>query len=173
MKEFEGKMVIFISNFFNHHQRPFSDEMYKAIGAGYVFLETEIIPDERKNMGWDTNISSPYVVRYKKNKHQVLIDSADVVIFGSAPYELIEKRMKSGKLTYVYSERLYKEKCEIYKLPIRFLKQQKNLDDTEMYICFVLVDILRLIMQRLVCLSIRHINGGIFQRQKDTKMWMP
>ena len=126
MKGFEGKMVIFISNFFNHHQRPFSDEMYKAIGAGYVFLETEIIPDERKNMGWDTNISSPYVVRYKKNKHQVLIDSADVVIFGSAPYELIEKRMKSGKLTYVYSERLYKEKCEIYKLPIRFLKQQKK-----------------------------------------------
>ena len=58
--------------------------------------------------------------------HQALVDSADVVIFGCAPYEIIEKRLKQKKLTFIYSERLYKDGCQAYKLPIRAVRYWKK-----------------------------------------------
>ena len=43
--------VVFISNFINHHQLPFSKEMIKLIGDGYRFIATEPIAQERLDLG--------------------------------------------------------------------------------------------------------------------------
>ena len=43
---------VFVSNYFNHHQKPFCDAMYAALGEGFTFLATEEMTEERKAMGW-------------------------------------------------------------------------------------------------------------------------
>ena len=58
--------VVFISNFFNHHQKPFSDAMYKALEGQYVFVETSVMPEARKALGY-VQYCEPYVKYYYEN----------------------------------------------------------------------------------------------------------
>lgn len=116
--------VAFVSNFFNHHQSSFSYYMDELTDHNYYFIATEPMTEERKSMGWG-DIQIPW---YIKNYYDVpsecmnIINEADVVIFGSAPYALFKDRLRKGKLTFAYSERLYKDGYEIWKLPIRLVK---------------------------------------------------
>ena len=123
--------VVFISNYFNHHQKPFSDAIYKRIGEDYYFIETSVISEERLKMGYGgdmkpTYVKQNYLGEKSKNECQKLIDEADVVLYGSAPYALLINRLKKGKLTFKYSERLYKKGCPYYKLPRHFILNSRN-----------------------------------------------
>ena len=123
--------IVFVTNFYNHHQKPFADELYSLFGEDYHFIETSPITEERKNMGWGGDQRPPYVLQNYTGKAQMrecqrIIDDADVVIHGSAPRSLIETRLKNKKLTFLYSERIYKKRCPIYKLPVHFLRNMKN-----------------------------------------------
>lgn len=116
--------VVFISNSFNHHQKPFSDAMYEIIGDGYSFIETRPIRKERLEMGWGQEekpayVRQNYIDEDRKKECQELIDTADIVVYAHecAPVELISNRMKSNKPVLVYSERIYKDRCVYYKLP--------------------------------------------------------
>ena len=105
--------VVFVSNYYNHHQAPFSEEMHRLTDGHYYFIATEPMEEERVNMGWNVENFPQFVKFWYKNDQsksecQSIIDSADVVIFGSAPYALIKSRLQHGKLTFRYSERLYK-----------------------------------------------------------------
>lgn len=135
----EAKKIIFISNYFNHHQRPFCEALYSFVGDGFKFIETEKITSERKNMGWGESNIPDYIIseeNYKNHiiKYQELIDKADVVIIGSAPETLIEKRKKEKKLIFKYSERIFKKKMELYKYPFRFIKWNLKNRNNNMYI---------------------------------------
>ncbi len=112
--------IVFASNFFNHHQSSLSDEFYRRTGGEYRFISTETIQEERIKMGWSTK-KAPYVMQYNETAEicQDLIDNADVVILGNAPMELIKRRLKEKKLTFLYSERIYKRKYQWYKWAIR------------------------------------------------------
>ena len=126
-----NKKVVFVSNYFSHHQEPFSREMYKLLGENYTFIETTEMEEERKNMGWSLDDIPPYVVTseifYEQNdKYSELLNLADVVIVGSAPYELIKKRIKANKLVFRYSERPLKKGLEIQKYLYRFIRWHKN-----------------------------------------------
>ena len=116
-------MIIFISNYYNHHQAPFSEEIYKITDGEYRFISTTKINEGRIKLGW-SEVTAPYVLAYEKNPEECrkLIDNADVVIFGSAPYSLLESRLKAKKLTFVYSERIYKQKKSLWKLPWSAIK---------------------------------------------------
>ena len=123
--------VVFASNYFNHHQKPFSDAMYALIGAHYAFIETIPMEKERLQMGWGGEEKPAYVKQgygdaEKENACRQLIYDADVVLIGSAPWELVEKRLQAGKLTFKYSERIYKEGCPYYKLPWHFYLNTKK-----------------------------------------------
>ncbi len=105
--------ITFISNYINHHQIPFSDALYQMIGSGYHFIQTEPMEEERRQMGWDVEISEiPYVsVLREDEKHckQLLLES-DILLVGWMDREdLIKERMLSEKLTIRISERLYRE----------------------------------------------------------------
>lgn len=121
--------IVFVSNYYNHHQKPFADCLYSTVGDDYHFIETEKISKERLNMGWGTEEKPPYVLQtyIEAKKCQDIIDDADVVIIGSAPRSLIETRLKNKKLTFYYSERPYKIKPPFYKYPIHFLKNLKHI----------------------------------------------
>ncbi|MBR3683448.1 MAG: glycosyltransferase family 4 protein [Lachnospiraceae bacterium] len=105
--------IVFISNYINHHQIPFSDHMYSRLGSDYCFVQTEPMEEERVQMGWGVDVSTiPYVLELSDNQAKVrqLIDEADVVVFGgNEHFELIHQRMDENKLTFIYSERIYKE----------------------------------------------------------------
>lgn len=122
--------VVFISNYFNHHQKYLSEELNNLTKGNYYFIETEPMESERLNMGWGVNekpcyVKQNYINEKSKSDCQSLIDNADVVIIGSAPEYLIEERKKQGKLIFRYSERILK-KSEPIKYPIRYYRFHKN-----------------------------------------------
>lgn len=124
--------IVFVSNFFNHHQKPLADVLFSMTGVEYFFIETKTISKERLNMGWGGEEKPSYVLQNYINQQtkeccQKLIDDADVVIIGSAPTSLIEKRLKEGKLTFYYSERPYKVKPPFYKMAVHLLRNLNNI----------------------------------------------
>ena len=116
--------VVFLSNYYNHHQSSFSLAMDKLTYGNFYFIETAEMTSEHKNLGY--NIEKPnfvlqnYLNDEDNKKCQNIIDLADVVIWGSAPYNLLKTRLKNGKLTIAYSERLYKSKQLNF---LRYIKQ--------------------------------------------------
>lgn len=105
--------LTFVSNYINHHQIPMSNELYRALGADYTFVQTEPMAEERKAMGWGiTGETLPYLRYYYEEPEacRQLILTSDIVIFGGVEDErYIEERLASGKPVIRYSERLYRE----------------------------------------------------------------
>lgn len=105
--------IAFISNFLSHHQIPFCNAMYKNLGKDYCFISTTYMDDERKNMGWTINERFPYEIKSYESEvlmrqAKEIVNKSDVVIIGSAPDDFIKERLINNKLTFRYSERLYK-----------------------------------------------------------------
>lgn len=107
--------VTMISNAMNHHQFPFCDSMSEIPDISFRFVATKPIAAERLKTGFkDLNSSRTYIVRSyeaesEQEKAQQLVDDSDFVIYGSAPYGMLQNRKKNGKWIFLYSERLFKE----------------------------------------------------------------
>ena len=107
--------ITLFSNFLNHHQIPFCEEMVKLIGNHFKFVATEPIDEERIKLGYQDyakGISYALNSWESKENHQEAIrlaNESDVVIFGSAPEEWFIKRIKNDQLTFRYSERFLKK----------------------------------------------------------------
>lgn len=107
--------LVFVSNYFNHHQQPMSDRLYqlcKESGGSYVFMQTQEMDGERLRMGWGEAFrNTPYLRKFEEDpvSAQALIDGADAVIFGGTDEECyIQTRLKKGLPVWRYQERLYK-----------------------------------------------------------------
>ena len=105
--------AVFISNFINHHQIPFSKALYERLGADYHFIQTERMDEERLQMGWGLDADAlPYVINAweEEERCRELIDTADLVFAGwTERTDLFLPRMEAGKLTFRVSERIYRE----------------------------------------------------------------
>ena len=116
------KSLVFVSNYFNHHQRYLSDEFSKRLKDGYHFIATMPMEAERQALGWE-KIDVNYVVYSYESQEEYqksidLINNADVVVFGSAPHEMVNKRIQEDKLTFRYSERITR-KLKLYLLYLK------------------------------------------------------
>ncbi len=106
--------LTFYSNYFNHHQKALCDCLHEKLGEDFTFVETEPMEEFRSQMGWGKEKIPEYVLKShlgeeeKKKAYDLALES-DVVIIGTAPEDLIEKRMEEDKLTFRYSERPLKE----------------------------------------------------------------
>ena len=123
--------IAFVTNFYNHHQKPLADALYSKVGDDYYLIETSPITEERLKMGWGGEEKPSYVLQNypdeaSKTRCQKIIDTADVVIIGSAPYSLLTTRLKKGLLTFMYTERLYKTGIPYLKMPLYFLRALKK-----------------------------------------------
>ena len=103
--------LIFVSNYFNHHQLPFCDALYELLEGDFCFLQTQPMEEERVKMGWQAE-ERPYVRYAAKNScahksgvektpgsesnsnavtdaedFEKLLFTADVVIFGGCDDE--------------------------------------------------------------------------------------
>ena len=71
--------IVFMSNFINHHQKPFCDAMHKRLGDDFVFIQTEPMEQERIDMGWSEEyVSLPYVkciYEYEECGKKILMES--------------------------------------------------------------------------------------------------
>lgn len=119
--------IVFVSNYYNHHQAPLSEEFYRQTDGNYFFIQTMPMEAERLHMGWGQGELPPFVIESYKDETTYqkclnLIDSADVVITGSAPEKMIRHRIRQGKLVFRYSERIYKKPLQYLTLPLRFFK---------------------------------------------------
>lgn len=107
--------IAFISNFINHHQVHVADELYKIVGDGYKFIETEPMPDEFIKNGYPDYSQRPYVVKAYSSSSileyaKKYAYNADVVVIGSAPEYFVSQRIHDNKLTFRYNERWFKSK---------------------------------------------------------------
>lgn len=99
--------IVFVSNYLNHHQTPFCEDLLKLCDDFY-FIAT----DRNAIQGFQLLQNADYCINYTNetcNLVEGLLVSADVVIFGATPKHLISLRMKTNKLTFFYSERFYKK----------------------------------------------------------------
>ncbi|NLL79426.1 MAG: glycosyltransferase family 4 protein [Clostridiales bacterium] len=105
--------VTFVSNYINHHQIPFSNEMFERLGERYHFIQTEPMEEERVSMGWGVDVNTiPYLMLFYEQKEECerLILESDIVVFGGTEREdIVEPRLRAGLPVIRYSERLYRE----------------------------------------------------------------
>lgn len=105
--------ITFFSNFLNHHQAPFCEEMVQSPGMDFTFVSTEEVPDERIQIGYQDYTQCAYNLTAYANQAnytkalQLGMDS-DIAIIGSAPDIFIEERLRHNKHTFRYSERYFK-----------------------------------------------------------------
>ena len=97
--------VVFVSNYFNHHQKPLSDCMNKM--TEYTFMQTEEMEEDRKNLGWGEDRPCYLQENYSGSYKDM---NPDVVIVGSAPEVMVQQIIKTNRLVFRYSERPFKQK---------------------------------------------------------------
>lgn len=101
----------FVSNYINHHQIPFCNEMYRLLQGEFTFVQTESMEAERINMGWHEEERPAYVRCWYEEPEDCrrLLMECDVVLFGGTDDEnYIKERLRSGRPVIRLSERLYK-----------------------------------------------------------------
>ncbi|MCR5629811.1 glycosyltransferase [Eubacterium sp.] len=116
--------IVFLSNYYNHHQAFLSQAFADIDGVDFFFIETQAMEKERLELGWNNDTKPDFVKStYKSPNEEIecidLINTADVLIVGSAPLYYIKKRLTEGKVTFRYSERIFK--CGITPKLIYFL----------------------------------------------------
>lgn len=119
--------VTFVSNFMNHHQLPFSEELMRLTDGGYTAIVVEPVSEARLSLGYADMNALPFVMRAydSKESYQACIDKIlndDMVIFGSCPDELVDRRAQTGKPFMLYSERFFKKGTYRRFIPITYKK---------------------------------------------------
>lgn len=120
--------VAFFSNYLNHHQLPFCLAMQKLTNNNFTFVATTRIPETRLQLGYDDMnnkynfVLQTYVSKENEEKAMKLALESDVIITaaGCSPEKYTTERIKQNKLTFRYSERIFKEDLKFYKWPRYF-----------------------------------------------------
>lgn len=107
--------LVFISNFFNHHQQPLSEVLFRRDDVDYHFIATMPMPAQRKTFGYHMEQLPSYVCPSYESDGQMrraleLLDEADVVITGSAPEWMVRRCIRQNKLLFRYAERPVKKR---------------------------------------------------------------
>ncbi len=107
--------AVFITSTFDHYHVPFCEELYKQLGSNFTFIATIPMPESMIKLGFtDYSKVCSYALNSWENddnmrKAEELCDNADVVIIGAAPFSFVENRLKNNKLTFHFTERLFKK----------------------------------------------------------------
>lgn len=112
------------------HQIPLCDEVASLPDVFFSFIESVNIDKSTLPVGWRALASPEYVIPYEKlmssyKEYIEMINTADAVIFGSGNLNLINERLALNKLTFLYSERIYKNWKQYIKFIYHKLKFTK------------------------------------------------
>ncbi|MCB7320084.1 glycosyltransferase family 4 protein [Lacrimispora sp. 210928-DFI.3.58] len=105
--------IVFFSAFISPHVKPFCDCLYKREEVDFVYVQTMVLSEERRRMGYDYAEKIPYLIDLSSNKKQQykMAEEADCVIIntGSADSNIVKRRIIENKLTFFCNERLFKK----------------------------------------------------------------
>lgn len=123
--------IVFVANAMTPHQMPLCDAFVNINGVELKFIETKNIDRASLPIGWRSDHLADYVVSYSefckdRDKYDRCIFDADAVILSGDLTHLVRNRLNAGKLTFVYSERIYRTTKQKLKLPYHYLKFQKR-----------------------------------------------
>ena len=123
--------LTFVTNLVHHHQLPIADEFYQRLGDNYHYIATHPLPDWLIKGGYDPTLDRPYIIRTYQSDDSLrfarrIIDESDVVIFGESPMEWSKKRKIHNKVTFYYSERIFREEISSWRLFLSTLANYKN-----------------------------------------------
>ena len=122
--------ITFVSNYFNHHQKPLSDALYRLTDGNYTFVATATMREDRRRLGYDFEQPGYELRAYEseqaRREAMRLIDVSDVVIAGSADYAYIKDRILNKKLLFKYGERPLKKGFEPTKYLPRRIKWKQQ-----------------------------------------------
>ena len=98
------------SNFINHYSLALALELKKHF-SDFHFVVKEKLPEDRKKLGFDNLDDYDFIVKEyeESSKVQELFDNSNVVITDYTYNKYISNRLKQNKITFVDSERLFKE----------------------------------------------------------------
>ena len=105
--------ITFVSNYLNHHQIPFCEKLIELTNNDFTFVAMEPMAEERKKMGWGID-KLAYEIRFSESQEErekatKLFEESDVVIYGGGSYaRYLNSRIKQKKLTFLNSERVYR-----------------------------------------------------------------
>lgn len=123
--------ILLISNALTPHQIALCEAFNSNQEVNFKFIEAkEMVRKKQLPIGWRFLGTPEYLITNEhftkeKDKFQKEIDNADVVIIGGYYPELISYRLENNKLTFIYSERIYKNLKQILKFPYHLIKFNK------------------------------------------------
>lgn len=118
--------IVFVSVVLNNHQVSIADYLNELTDGEFRFIETgtDCVHDKKNGEDYSTR---PYLLKMRNEEDKEdafnAIDNADVMVYGAAPIGYLQRRVKTGKLTFIYSERWLKRGL-VNMLSPRLLKQQ-------------------------------------------------
>ena len=129
--------IAFFSNFLNHHQLAFCQEIINIVGKkNFYFVACSPFDVSRIKCGYeDMNSSYPWVIKAYQNEDRIIhiLENFDVVITVPELSSYNSIRLKSGRLTFFISERLLKRgylwrwnPFKIWRTYSRINKYKKN-----------------------------------------------
>lgn len=131
--------IAFVSNYFNHHQKPLSDALFHLTDGEYTFISTAQMSEERRKLGYVIPEAPYHHIAYSdsaaKAKAMEIINNADVVLTGSADYSYLNERIISRRLLIKYGERPFRHGIEPLKyLPRRIKWHRQYPSDAPIYL---------------------------------------
>ena len=120
-----AKKLVFVTNFMNHYQLSLANEFIKIYGDDYAFIAEEAFDKERLAIGFRDMNQEPIVFRsYDNEKSESeaarMIEEAECVIACGVPVKVLAERLRTGRLTFMQSERFFKG--PLWKDAVRFFK---------------------------------------------------
>lgn len=114
--------VVFLSAYFNHHQKYLSDAL--AERCEYTYIATTQIPEIRKKLGYGIEQLPEYVCEFTEDPEEAesKLKEADVIITGSAPEKLVRQCIRRGQPVFRYAERPLKKGDQWHKYLPRLVK---------------------------------------------------
>jgi len=106
--------LLLITNIPSHYQISLGKEWFRLLGDNFRIAFITPQPQDRLALGWeDSSKTLPWAIRVWESEEQReclhrCIDAFDCVIKGDAPIDLVRERIRRGKLTFIYSERIFK-----------------------------------------------------------------
>lgn len=127
--------LIFLSNYYNHHQRCLCDELCRRCDPqGFTFVACASMREDRRALGYGESDIPTYVLEAHTpaTRRQAIerMKQADVILLGAADREItaaaLSRCKQDGTLTFRFSERLLKKGDEPLKYIPRRLRLQRD-----------------------------------------------
>jgi len=119
--------VVFITNFYNHHQAALAHALYQMLEGNFAFIQTQAIPEERLALGYTAKHDEPFLYDYALQKEtcDAWLEAADVLMFGQASTKFLRSAARRKQIVLHYSERPLKDGPEWHKYLPRVIKWHK------------------------------------------------